>query len=244
MACIPSTWTDTGKRKGGEAREGNAKRAKINFNDDHKHREIVLDLLRTLRDQGHASGDAAQADDESDLVVEACAMLSAMPYGTMLEQAPRGDAAVEVPIVTRAYEEQYMRGAVHKSEALCSMGTECECMMLHSKIKFVGIQFEIPYTTSALVNKLCIFCLRKMTQLLYYELIERGLPVRQVLQKHGNICGKPREYHPSAMLIAQKNGPVHCLPLPVVAHQRNKLVVELVGGVPHVRQRGVAMEDF
>ena len=244
MSCLPSTWSDTGKRKGSEAHESVAKRPKSNFEDAcPSHRDIVSSLLCTLRRQAHAA-DPCSVEDESDLVVEACAMLSAVPFGQMLQQVPGGEPAVEVPVVTRAYEEQYMRGQMTRNEPLCEMGAECECMLLDSKIKFVGIQFEIPYTTSALGNKLCVFCLRKMTQLLFYETVERGLPVKQVLQKYGNIRGEPREYHPSAMLVAQPRGPVHCLPLPIVAHQRNKLVVELVGGVPHVRQKGVSTEDF
>ena len=65
-----------------------------------------------------------------------------------------------------------------------------------------------------------------------------------LIQKYGNIPGQPNEYHPSAMLLCPKSGPIHCMPLPIVAHQRNKLSVETVGGVPYVRQHGVYTEDF
>ena len=46
------------------------------------------------------------------------------------------------------------------------------------------------------------------------------------------------------MLVVPPSGPVHCMPLPVVAHQRNKYHVVLRDGRRHLRQRNVYVEDF
>jgi hypothetical protein len=247
MSCIPNNWMEGSKRRLASAPSVSSKRQKTSFDDmDSEHRDLVAWLLRTMREQNRDRVCAPTNDDESDseLVVEACAMLNATPFASMLATIPISEPSSEVPIVTRAYEEQYMHGVLHKNDKLCVMGNECECMLLDPKNKFVCVQFEIPYTSGTAMNNLCIFCLRKITQLLYYETVERGLPIKQVIQRHGNICGQEREYHPSAMLVGHGGGPVNCLPLPIVAHQRNKLRVETVGGVPFVRQRGMYMEDF
>ena len=44
------------------------------------------------------------------------------------------------------------------------------------------------------------------------------------------------------MIFANPNGPVQCMPLPIVAHQRNRYTVVKVGGIPHLQQVGVDME--
>jgi hypothetical protein len=48
------------------------------------------------------------------------------------------------------------------------------------------------------------------------------------------------------MLIMPSHGPVHCMQLPVVAHQHNKYFVEVRDGRLHLRQRNVyvTVEDF
>jgi hypothetical protein len=46
------------------------------------------------------------------------------------------------------------------------------------------------------------------------------------------------------MLVMPSHGPVHSMPLPVVAHQRNKYYVVLVDGRVRLKQRNVYVEDF
>ncbi len=58
------------------------------------------------------------------------------------------------------------------------------------------------------------------------------------------ICDVSGEYHSSAMLVMPSHGPVHSMPLPVVAHQRNKYYVVLVDGRVRLKQRNVYVEDF
>jgi hypothetical protein len=67
----------------------------------------------------------------------------------------------------------------------------------------------------------------------------------QMIQMYGNIAGVAGEYHESAMLTVPPGGPVHCMPLPVVAHQRNRYYAETgADGVRRIRQRNVYFEDF
>ena len=65
-----------------------------------------------------------------------------------------------------------------------------------------------------------------------------------VIQKHGNICNQNGEYHKSAMLICPPNGPVSCMPIPIVAHQRNQYSVVEKAGVHWIKQHNVYYEDF
>lgn len=146
-----------------------------------------------------------------------------------------------IPEVSRAYEEEYMRSC-KRSEYPCVMGSKCECMFIDTEQAFVGTQFVYP--TLHTENNMCILCLRKITQLLFYKIIQKGIPSTIPIQKHGNICNKAGEYHPQAMLICPPSGPLHCLPLPIVAHQRNRYTVHDVHGMKYIKQHGVGMEDF
>ena len=53
---------------------------------------------------------------------------------------------------------------------------------------------------------------------------------------YAKICDVPGEYHSSAMLVLPKHSAVHRMPLPVVAHQRNKSCVVLRNGRRHLQQ--------
>jgi hypothetical protein len=46
------------------------------------------------------------------------------------------------------------------------------------------------------------------------------------------------------MLICPPSAPWHCLPLPIMSHQRNRYRVQIVAGVKHLQQLRVAYEDF
>lgn len=158
-------------------------------------------------------------------------------------QKTRPSDAPNIPIVTRKYEEEFMRSP-HPDEKSCVAGSSCECMMLDLSRPFVGVQFQLPDMSSNREGY-CIFCLRKLTHLLYHKMLQRGLQSNVIIQKYGNICGENGEYHPSAMLICPPGGPVHSMPLPIVAHQRTRYIVSGSDKVGYqVRQQNVYMEDF
>jgi hypothetical protein len=147
-----------------------------------------------------------------------------------------------VPIVTRAYEESFMRECKDKTEKPCIFQTQCECMKIDRDNQFVGVQFALPCVQTS--NGMCILCLRKSTHLIFYNVLREGHRVKHVIQKYGNICNVPGEYHSSAMLICPPHGPVHSMPLPIVAHQRNRYSVVTHFGIRYMKQHNVYMEDF
>ena len=68
--------------------------------------------------------------------------------------------------------------------------------------------------------------------------------VHGVIQRHGNICGVPGEYARECMLICPPTGPLHCMPLPIMSHQRNKYEVRISNGTKQIVQLRVGYEDF
>jgi len=46
------------------------------------------------------------------------------------------------------------------------------------------------------------------------------------------------------MLICPPAGPLHCMPLPIMSHQRNKYEVRISNGTKQIVQLRVGYEDF
>lgn len=163
-------------------------------------------------------------------------------FSKQLQTVP-SDTSPHLPIVTREYEETFMRSPMPDENA-CVAGESCECMMLDLERPFIGVQFQLPDMT-ANSNGFCVICLRKLTHILYHKTIQQGVHANIIIQKYGNICGEAGEYHPSAMLVCPQGGPVHVMPMPIVAHQRTRYIVsgDKRSGFK-IRQRNVYMEDF
>jgi hypothetical protein len=168
-------------------------------------------------------------------------LLSKISVVKMLAGLPE-HGMYSVPIVTRAYEESYMRECKDASEKPCIFNSQCECMKIDRDNAFVGVQFELPCMQTS--NGMCVLCLRKSTHLIFYNILREGHRVKHVIQKYGNICNMPGEYHHSAMLICPPHGPIHSMPLPIVAHQRNRYSVVTHFGTRYMKQHDVYMEDF
>jgi hypothetical protein len=186
-------------------------------------------------------------------------IMTHIPYTDVLEQMFGGNAVTDsacVPVVTRAYEESYMREIMSASEEPCIMGSNCECQFIDEHNPFIGVQFTLPVeafssssATASMVeelssNKLCVLCCRKNTQSLFYEALYNHRAYSSCIQLYGNICDRPGEYAKEAMLICPLSGPVENMPLPVVAHQRNRYSVVDYNGVRQLRQHRVSYEDF
>jgi len=170
-------------------------------------------------------------------------LLDSIPFCKLLASIRPAVPGPEIPLVTRVYEERFMRQCIGAHEKPCCMNNQCECMMISKSHPFVGVQFDIPNTEHG-SNGMCVLCLRKITTLLFYRTIQKGITLNTQIQRHGNICNQPDEYHPSVMLICPPNGPVASMPLPIVAHQRNRYEVCLVHGVCYLKQLRVGMQDF
>jgi hypothetical protein len=170
-------------------------------------------------------------------------VLDSTPFGAAQLQhgTPECTPKDSLPLVTRAYEESFMRECHLPEDTPCAMGEFCECQPVGS---FCGVAFILP-TVSASNPRVCVLCIRKTTQLLFYRVVTGGMHSSQMIQFYGNIAGLPGEYHESAMLVVPPSGPVHCMPLPVVAHQRNRYALKTgADGVRRIEQRDVYFEDF
>lgn len=76
-------------------------------------------------------------------------ILSRVPYKEMLQDL-FGSSDIKtpsIPIVTKAYEESFMRPPVHPSERGCVQGSDCECNIIGKGEGFIGVEFCIPGTT-------------------------------------------------------------------------------------------------
>jgi len=226
---------------------------------------ITCDNTASAADDASAPGDPLSADESTlirisrvldwhsqhDCLSEVPAvssfdtrtLLDSIPFCKLLASIRPTVKGQEIPLVTRVYEEQYMRQCIAPHEQPCCMGKQCECMMISKAHPFVGVQFAIPNTDVG-GNGMCVLCLRKITTLLFYRTIQKGITVHTQIQRHGNICNQAGEYHPSVMLICPPNGPVESMPLPIVAHQRNRYEVVLVQGVCYLKQLRIGMLDF
>jgi len=173
-------------------------------------------------------------------------ILSRVPYKAMLEnlfqnvEAPEEGAPL-VPILTRAYEESFMRQPL-PGERPCAMGDLCECTQIDRACPFVGAELRLPNDPEA--PQMCVLCSRAATQKCFYDMCFLGQPVPGVIQRYGSIYGQPGEYAAEVMLIPPRAlGPVS-MPAPSVSHQRNRYSVVSLGGVKHLKQMRVGFEDF
>ena len=158
-----------------------------------------------------------------------------------------GDSAYvteNIPIVSRVYEESFMRECIDNNENRCVMGKNCECMFIDNNIQFIGTEFLLPGESASDQPQLCVLCHRKVTQQLFHDMIFKGESFRASIQRYGNICDQPGEYARECMLICPLNSNVHCMPLPVVAHQRNRYSVHLSNGFKCLRQHRVYTEHY
>ena len=136
-----------------------------------------------------------------------------------------------------------MRECICVNDKPCSMGQYCECNFIDIGNPFVGVAFVMP-ELHVVYNSMCILCLRKLTLMLFYRLVNGGYKCNHLAQLYSNICDVPGEYHRSAMLVLPKHCAVHSMPLPVVAHQRNKYSVIFKNGHKYLKQNNVYFEDF
>jgi hypothetical protein len=177
------------------------------------------------------------------------AILSRVPYREILENLygrehyPHPD----VPVITRAYEEAFLREPMpHSGERPCVAGELCECNFIDPCMPFVGVEFTLPSEsiTRPDVPQFCVLCSRKVTQKLFYDVLFTGKDVHGVIQRYGNLCSVQGEYARECMLVCPPHAPLHCMPLPVMSHQRNKYRVRISNGIKHIEQLRVGHEDF
>ena len=260
MSCLPIAWENS-KRK--SPNTSNAQRRQKRTRHDFSTKSH-LETVNAALDK-HLERTETTVSNEFDFDP----LLESIPFVKLLQNIkPPSENMPDVVIVTRAYEETFLRECISNKEQQCVMGAQCECMVIDTSQPFVGVCFVLPNALSHLEdggdnaaapsnvndnerdhsmkkeNGMCLLCLRKVTQILFYQSIHRGLQINGVIQKHGNICNQPGEYHSNAMLICPPHGPIYSMPLPIVAHQRNNYVVSKRQGIHWITQKNVAFEDF
>ena len=197
-------------------------------------------ILRVLNDSRRAPVIPGEFDLDS--------VLSQLPYRLILERgvcnsAGSDESNFQVPIVSRVYEESYLREPFH-GERACASGALCECNFIDKSMPFTGVEF-IPYGVKRDLNpSFCVLCSRKITQKLFYDVMLSGRRVEGTIQRYGNIVNVPGEYARECALICPAQGAFQCLPVPIVSHQRNKYEVYTDNGVRVLRQLRVGYEDF
>jgi hypothetical protein len=170
-------------------------------------------------------------------------ILSRVPYKSMLENMfPNADPPIKnVPILTRAYEESFMRQAM-PGERSCAMGDMCECMQIDKSNPFIGVEMRLPNDPEE--TQMCVLCSRCTTQKCFYDMCYLARPVTAVIQRYGCMYGQPNEYAAECMLIPPRSiGPAF-MPAPSVSHQRNRYSVVMQSGIKHLKQHRVGYEDF
>lgn len=203
----------------------------------------VISIIKHIDSHMQKSHDKNYQLDDSQLKESLSKLIYNIPFVKQLSNLQVSHKNFQIPIISKQYESRFMRECISSSEKKCSMMEQCECMFIDKNKSFIGTRFLIPGIPDNDLN-MCVICLRKTTQLLYYKSIFHGYDIQRVIQKYGNICNEENEYHPSAMLACNPDGPIHCMPLPIVAHQRNRYEVVEVTGIKYLKQIGVHMTDF
>ena len=171
-------------------------------------------------------------------------ILSRVPYRAMLEnlfQPPSEADVPDVPILTRAYEETFMRQPL-PGERACAMRDLCECMHIDKASPFVGAEMRLPNDPEE--PQMCVLCSRSTTQKCFYDICFLGRPTTGIIQRYGCLYGQPGEYAAECMLIPSRALGIANMPVPSVSHQRNRYSVTTHGGLKHLKQHRVGYEDF
>jgi hypothetical protein len=186
----------------------------------------------------------AEDEEEEETTMDVQCLLSRLPYQKMLSdlflyQDKELLPCPNIPYVTRAYEESFMREPLNSSERRCAKGEACECRFIDRESPFTAVEFLLPGEKPPQTPHLCVVCCRAVTQQLYYDIMFDKHDFVGVIQRFGNIHSHPDEYALDAMLIAAPNVALHIMPLPIVSHQRNRYSVFLKRGIKHLKQSRV-----
>ena len=174
------------------------------------------------------------------------AVLSSVSFGEILSNFfQRGDVNPDfrVPLVSKVYEESFLREP-RQDERPCVNRSLCEGNFIDPKKPFVLVEFLLPNEPLPATPQFCVLCSRKITQKLFYDILFLGKEYHACIQRYGNICNIPGEYARECMLVCPPHAPLHCMPLPIMSHQRNKYEVYSCSGTRMLRQLKVAYEDF
>jgi hypothetical protein len=145
--------------------------------------ENILDAIQKC------SSSIVGSSVQKDSCINLDHILSKVPYKDMLKDlfgcSTGMCASLQVPVVTKAYEESFMRQPMFEHERPCVMGADCECNFVSSVAGegFVAVEFHLPSSSSSQQQQqmqMCVLCHRRMVQKLFYDIIYAGSPYRSV----------------------------------------------------------------
>ena len=151
-----------------------------------------------------------------------------------------------IQVVTRAYEEQYLREPCGKERA-CIMGDLCQGMHLPqvAENRFILREFLLPteedeYKRSGKLpqeGRLCLMCKRSEIARAFINIRADGMGVKNnvILQDYRNIVGEEGEYCLEDCLLSSHTIFQGLLD-PVVLHLRNAYRLKIIDGVRHYEQ--------
>lgn len=242
---FPPEWNEKGK----ESRSQSSKRQKTSRAPKGSHAAQQAEqesqgrpsLLSQIQNKLNAPGPNKPTER-----IQIDNVINTIPYKDIISNVFENsqNLTVHVPIVTRAYEESFMRECEEGQERACVNGDMCECMFIDHGNQFVGVEFLLPHEPPGETPKPCVLCQRQMTQKLYFDIMYDGKNFNIPIQKYGNIFNQSGEYAREVMLSCPANGPLHCMPYPIVAHQRNRYTVHSQHGFRSLKQHNVFPEDY
>lgn len=248
---FPSSWDPTRatkKRKKTFMEETDSKAAQSGVFTQHVpfQSDLQQTILRKLNCQASTQPTrAGEADQEGPPLTELNLdhILSRVPYRSMLENlfSNADEEAPEVPILTKGYEETFMRQPM-AGERACAMGDQCECTMIDRTAPFIGVELRLPNDPET--PQMCVLCSRATTQKCFYDICYLSKPIQGVIQRYGGIFGQPGEYAMECMLLCPRAMGLAHMPVPCMSHQRNRYSVVSHGGIKHLKQHRVSFEDF
>jgi hypothetical protein len=232
---IPATW-NTNKRQRSSRSRGDTLRKKTRWAYEQAEPVSLNDLCNNIC-QTILDSKSKEADET--LTFET--VLSNVPYQKILENLFGGGAMPEcaVPVVTKAFEESFMRECIYQNERKCVMGNECECRFVDKDNQFTGVEFLVPgQSVSECTPQMCVLCSRKHTQKMYYDMLFRP-PVMHIgtIQRYGVLCSVEGEYSVDYALIMPPHGPVQCMPYPSPVHSRNNYSIRIHSAHRYIVQR-------
>lgn len=230
---IPANW-NTNKRQRSSRSRGDSLRKKSRSvyeqTESVSLNELCNSICQTILDSKSAQASEALSFET---------ILSNVPYQKILENLFGGASMPNctVPVVTKAYEESFMRECIYQNERKCVMGNECECRFIDRDNQFVGVEFLIPDQEHS-TPQMCVLCSRKLTQKLYYDTLYRP-PTTHVgtIQRYGVLCSVDGEYGVDYVLTMPPHGPLHCMPYPSPVHCRNHYSIKVHSATRYIVQR-------
>lgn len=223
---VPSTWSTQKRPKSARVKQdlvagGGRKKAR------QAHEPVEPVSVHELT-QAIADSIIESSTGRLECVLNLSTILCGVAYREILQNLFGGEGPMildDVPVVTRAYEEAFLRESMLPCERPCVMGVECEGHFISKEHRFACTEFLLPGEERT-EPRMCVLCCRKHTQKLYYDLLYSPPSTHMgVIQRYGVVAGVPDEYATEGTLIMPATGPVHSMPYPSVAYCRANYIV-------------------